>query len=783
MDRVLQRRDTAANWSSTNPILAEGEIGIITDGAKGYKIGDGITRWDALEYPANPTSVVGELGDSEVAVINQNKVTTEFNKVSTIIPIYFDGFVTAVSVLEEKYSQQDGSVKYNNSTNRFIYYANDNYYNDWQDSNLYGTPYSYGMTPYINKIYVYKNEQYYAVSNNILVKSPSVIQTPNILNSNDYIYNIYYDSTGKEIGEPSRLSTDFISVNNGQIIDYVITGYSSSLSIAAFDSNKNIIAEKCISTSSLIGESGRIEVDSEIKYLRFTRLNNDHGLLQTVTFYNPDYLPLIDKSFEGIVNITNKDFTITGTYINPLGKEVTNANWNATPYISVSEGMKVYYRNLNGTSGGAIIASYDETKKLIEVVLGNSSNDGRIYKLPSRTQYVRFSYISTGVPASIKIISDTSKAILNSVAKVNNIVSGFDEFYVSGTWSRQDKDLIVTGGGFTSARAYTETFEDEFTISCNIKVTSANSSGNFEAGLGKSQTSMNHVGAWVTLCKNSTGSYLKLYHYVDGSYTEWVNARQSIVEGLTINKWYNLQFTKTTNNASSLIGKLYDVNSGNLLATFEISPAGTYAWGYPVVTNITGQSRFSNFIMYYPKNINPFISIYGDSFIEGDTIRTTKNLRYSSLLQSEFDKKDCLIYGHGGATAQSDCSRTLFQIEKLSSAYAIIAYGDNDSTYELWSEYITQLLYMCNLCDTIPIFVTVCPRVDQDKAYITKMTNINNWIKNSGYNYIDANTACTTDGLTWKDGYVLEDGVHPSIIGHEAIFNRIKIDCPFLLNN
>jgi hypothetical protein len=89
MDRVLQRRDTAANWSSTNPILAEGEIGIITDGAKGYKIGDGVTRWNALEFPANPTSVVGELGDSEVAAINQNIVTEVARKFS----IPFDGFV------------------------------------------------------------------------------------------------------------------------------------------------------------------------------------------------------------------------------------------------------------------------------------------------------------------------------------------------------------------------------------------------------------------------------------------------------------------------------------------------------------------------------------------------------------------------------------------------------------------------------------------------------------------------------------------------------------------
>lgn len=104
MDRVLQRRDTAANWSTTNPILAEGEIGIITDGAKGYKIGDGVTRWNALEYPANPTNVVGELGDSEVAVINQKTVTDslvqlEANTVTSIKNSQYIGKPTGINML------------------------------------------------------------------------------------------------------------------------------------------------------------------------------------------------------------------------------------------------------------------------------------------------------------------------------------------------------------------------------------------------------------------------------------------------------------------------------------------------------------------------------------------------------------------------------------------------------------------------------------------------------------------------------------------------------------
>lgn len=84
MDRILQRRDTAANWSTTNPILAEGEIGIITDGAKGYKIGDGVTRWNALEYPANPTSVVQDIGIDENVVISQNASGVLFGKAKII---------------------------------------------------------------------------------------------------------------------------------------------------------------------------------------------------------------------------------------------------------------------------------------------------------------------------------------------------------------------------------------------------------------------------------------------------------------------------------------------------------------------------------------------------------------------------------------------------------------------------------------------------------------------------------------------------------------------------
>ena len=50
--KTLQlRRDTATNWTSNDPILAEGEIGVETDTLK-FKIGDGSTSWTSLDYAA-----------------------------------------------------------------------------------------------------------------------------------------------------------------------------------------------------------------------------------------------------------------------------------------------------------------------------------------------------------------------------------------------------------------------------------------------------------------------------------------------------------------------------------------------------------------------------------------------------------------------------------------------------------------------------------------------------------------------------------------------------------
>ena len=68
--QIQFRNDTAAAWTSADPVLAEGELGIENDTDQ-FKIGNGVDSWNDLAYgglvgPEGPVSTVpgpqGETG-------------------------------------------------------------------------------------------------------------------------------------------------------------------------------------------------------------------------------------------------------------------------------------------------------------------------------------------------------------------------------------------------------------------------------------------------------------------------------------------------------------------------------------------------------------------------------------------------------------------------------------------------------------------------------------------------------------------------------------------------
>jgi len=71
--RIQLRRDTAANWTSTNPTLTQGEVGFETNTGK-FKIGDGSTAWNSLGYRGG-----GATGGGTDDVFYENSKTVTAN--------------------------------------------------------------------------------------------------------------------------------------------------------------------------------------------------------------------------------------------------------------------------------------------------------------------------------------------------------------------------------------------------------------------------------------------------------------------------------------------------------------------------------------------------------------------------------------------------------------------------------------------------------------------------------------------------------------------------------
>ena len=67
--QIQIRRDTAANWTSANPTLAQGELGIETD-TLNIKVGDGSTVWSSLSYAINQTTLANAANAAATNVAN-----------------------------------------------------------------------------------------------------------------------------------------------------------------------------------------------------------------------------------------------------------------------------------------------------------------------------------------------------------------------------------------------------------------------------------------------------------------------------------------------------------------------------------------------------------------------------------------------------------------------------------------------------------------------------------------------------------------------------------------
>ena len=92
--RIQVRRGTASQWTSVNPILAAGEMGVESD-SNLFKFGNGSSTWTALSYANNSDVAIGE--------ISQDAINSALSMGSGLTKTYNDGANTITIAVDAAY--------------------------------------------------------------------------------------------------------------------------------------------------------------------------------------------------------------------------------------------------------------------------------------------------------------------------------------------------------------------------------------------------------------------------------------------------------------------------------------------------------------------------------------------------------------------------------------------------------------------------------------------------------------------------------------------------------
>lgn len=131
---IQLRRDTAANWSSNNPILSSGEIGIATD-LQQFKIGNSASSWNQLEYVNAIPSQYLSLSNASATYLTISNASSTYIPLSASNSFDLAGSASAAQTAAQSYSDSL-AVNYDSAGSASAAQTAAQSYADTQISNL-----------------------------------------------------------------------------------------------------------------------------------------------------------------------------------------------------------------------------------------------------------------------------------------------------------------------------------------------------------------------------------------------------------------------------------------------------------------------------------------------------------------------------------------------------------------------------------------------------------------------------------------------------------------------
>ena len=177
---------------------------------------------------------------------------------------------------------------------------------------------------------------------------------------------------------------------------------------------------------------------------------------------------------------------------------------------------------------------------------------------------------------------------------------------------------------------------------------------------------------------------------------------------------------------------------------------------------------------WYAENLDSDIWLFGDSYFNTGS---DAGWLYH-LFQDGYNK--VFAAGYGGMQTQYGLELFRRYLAFDTPEYVVWCLGMNNgdgvdgSLNEDWLAATTEFLALCKEHGVKPILATI--------PNVRPISNIakNQWVRTSGYRYIDFNGAVVADDLNgqWKGDWLQPDLIHPNGAGAKALYEQVLIDFP-----
>jgi len=350
--RIQVRRGTASQWTSANPTLAAGEMGVESD-TNLFKFGNGSTAWASLAYANN--------SDVAIAEISQDAINSALSVGSGLTKTYDDGANTIVIAVADSYFTElaqdavnnafvpgDGIAKsYNDASNTITVSVVDSYITELaQDSVNTAIIAGDGIAKVYNDA-----ANTLTLDADIVASGGLKIDNTKLTVDTDVVVTKLAEQTmsSKTLTNPKINGGVAVTVSGAQI-NY-LTGLTKNINISYAD----VLNDANDYTDSAIGTLGNTVTSG---YIPLAQLGQVDGVatLNSIGKVPMSQISLIDPALTG--NATAENLTISGDLVfNGTATTINSTNLNITdPLVYLAKDNPANSRDLgivsSFTSGG-----------------------------------------------------------------------------------------------------------------------------------------------------------------------------------------------------------------------------------------------------------------------------------------------------------------------------------------------------------------------------------------------------------------------------------------------